>query len=109
MKAVYLTAPGRFALRDIPEPELQEPSDVLLRMQAVGVCGSDLHYFRTGRIGNQVLVDPWIMGHECTATVVAAGAEVHGLPPCVLSCTVMLPSSFQMTVLACISIGLWCS
>lgn len=81
MKAVYLTAPGQFATRDVPDPELASPSDVRLRLGAVGVCGSDLHYYRTGRIGHQVLTEPWIMGHECTAVVESVGADVRGLAP----------------------------
>jgi L-iditol 2-dehydrogenase len=79
MKAVYLTAPGQFSTRDVPDPELERPGDVRLTLQAVGVCGSDLHYYRTGRIGNQVLTSPWVMGHECTAVVESVGAEVSGL------------------------------
>lgn len=79
MKAVYLTAPGEFATRDVPDPDLANPGDVRLRLGAVGVCGSDLHYYRTGRIGGQVLTEPWIMGHECTATVESVGADVRGL------------------------------
>jgi L-iditol 2-dehydrogenase len=81
MKSVLLTAPGRFAVRDVPEPSISQPSDVLLRMQAVGVCGSDLHYYRTGRIGDQVLRDPWVIGHECTAVVERVGEGVAGLAP----------------------------
>ena len=79
MRAAYLTAPGRFELRDVPDPELRGATDVRLRLSAVGVCGSDLHYYRTGRIGNQALSAPWIMGHECTAVVESVGAEVRGL------------------------------
>jgi L-iditol 2-dehydrogenase len=81
LKAVYLTDPGHFATREVPDPELASPSDVRLKVGAVGVCGSDLHYYRTGRIGSQVLSDPWIMGHECTATVERVGAAVKGLAP----------------------------
>jgi len=81
MKAVYLSAPGEFVTRDVPDPELTRPNDVRLRVGAVGVCGSDLHYYRTGRIGSQVLTEPWIMGHECMATVESVGAEVQGLAP----------------------------
>lgn len=81
MKAVYLTGPGQLESRDVPAPELRSPSDVLLRMEAVGVCGSDLHYFRTGRIGQQILTEPWIMGHECTAVVEQTGSLVTGLVP----------------------------
>lgn len=81
MKAVYLSAPGEFVTRDVPDPELASPRDVRLRVDAVGVCGSDLHYYRTGRIGNQVLTEPWIMGHECAATVESVGTDVQGLAP----------------------------
>lgn len=81
MKAVYLTSPGHFTTRDVPDPELAGATDVRLKVGAVGVCGSDLHYYRTGRIGSQVLRDPWIMGHECTARVESVGAEVRGLAP----------------------------
>jgi len=79
MKAVYLTAPRAFAIRDVAEPELTRPDDVRLKMQAVGVCGSDLHYYRAGRIGNQVLSEPWIMGHECTGIVESVGSQVRRL------------------------------
>jgi len=81
MKAVYLTAPGQFSTRDVADPEINGPMDVRLRLGAVGVCGSDLHYYRTGRIGSQVLTSPWIMGHECTARVESVGSAVSGLAP----------------------------
>ena len=81
MQAVYLTEPGRFALREIADPEIRAPYEVRLKMQAVGICGSDLHYYRTGRIGNAVLGDPWIIGHECAGVVESIGAEVKGLAP----------------------------
>jgi L-iditol 2-dehydrogenase len=81
MKAVYLTEPGRLRTHDVADPRLQGPNDVLLQLQAVGICGSDLHYFRTGRIGSQVLEAPWVMGHECTAVVREVGPEVDGVRP----------------------------
>jgi L-iditol 2-dehydrogenase len=81
MKAAYLRAPGRMSSGHAPDPRLEQPTDVLLELQAVGICGSDLHYFRTGRIGNAVLDAPWIMGHECTAVVAKVGSAVRGLSP----------------------------
>jgi L-iditol 2-dehydrogenase len=81
MKAAFLSAPGRMSCGHAPDPELQSAGDVLLELQAVGICGSDLHYFRTGRIGNQVLQQPWIMGHECTAIVREVGSAVSSLQP----------------------------
>ena len=85
MRAAYLTAPGRFELRSVPDPELQSPTDVRLALSAVGVCGSDLHYYRTGRIGNQVLSSPWIMGHECTAVVESVARASVGCSPAIAS------------------------
>lgn len=79
MKAIYLDGPGRFSTRDVPTPELRRPNDVALRIEAVGVCGSDMHYFRSGRIGTQILSEPWVMGHECTAVVESVGPEAKGL------------------------------
>jgi L-iditol 2-dehydrogenase len=79
MKAVYLTKPGRLETREAPDPKLRQPTDVLLELSAVGICGSDLHYFRTGRIGSAVLDQPWIMGHECAAVVAEVGSAVTGL------------------------------
>jgi L-iditol 2-dehydrogenase len=81
VKAVFLTSPGQFTTRDVPDPELASPNDVRLKVGAVGVCGSDLHYYRTGRIGSQVLTEPWIMGHECTARVESVGSAITHLAP----------------------------
>src|SRR5579884_2167551 len=79
MKAAFLTAPQRIEIRDIPEPHLNGPHDVLLRIEAVGVCGSDMHYYTTGRIGSAIVEYPFILGHECAGTVIQVGAEVRGL------------------------------
>ena len=49
---------------------------MLIRIEAVGVCGSDVHYYTTGRIGCQVVEYPFTIGHECAGTVVAVGNEV---------------------------------
>jgi L-iditol 2-dehydrogenase len=81
MKAAFLSAPGRIATADTTDPKRARPGDVLLELAAVGICGSDLHYFRTGRIGDQVVDEPWIIGHECTAVVAKVGPEVRGLVP----------------------------
>ena len=76
MKAAFLTGIREVEIREMPEPQLVRPSDVLLEIELVGVCGSDMHYYRTGRIGRQVVQFPWVVGHECAATVLAAGGEV---------------------------------
>ena len=62
-------------------PRLNQPDAVLLRVDRVGVCGSDIHYYLDGRIGDQVLTYPATVGHECAGTVIEAGVEVEHLRP----------------------------
>jgi L-iditol 2-dehydrogenase len=81
LKAVFLTAPGKLALQNIPAPRLEKPTEVLLRMQAIGICGSDIHYFKSGKIGDQIVQYPWIAGHECAAIVAEVGTAVKTLRP----------------------------
>jgi L-iditol 2-dehydrogenase len=76
MKAVVLTGIRQMELRDVPEPHIKKDDEVLLKIEKVGVCGSDVHYYETGRIGSQVVQYPFIVGHECTATVKAIGSKV---------------------------------
>jgi len=78
MQAVFLDKIGVTSIRDIPMPE---PGDreVLVQVKAVGVCGSDVHYFVRGRIGDFVVREPLILGHECAGEVVAVGAGVETL------------------------------
>lgn len=59
--------------RPVPQPAADE---VLIRVGAVGVCGSDVHYFRHGRIGDFVVESPIVLGHEVGGVIVAVGADV---------------------------------
>ena len=81
MKAAFLSALRRIVIGEAPEPQLTGPRDVLLRIDAVGVCGSDVHYYRTGRIGAAVVRFPFVMGHEFAGTIERTGVEVRGLQP----------------------------
>jgi len=81
MKAMFLTGLREMAMREIPVPTLKEPGDVLLRVGAVGVCGSDVHYYTTGRIGSQVVEYPYRVGHEFAGIVEATGAGVARVRP----------------------------
>ena len=76
MKAMLLTALNQMELMDVPEPVIQKDTDVLLKIEASGVCGSDVHYYETGRIGSQVVEYPFVVGHECSATVAGIGSAV---------------------------------
>ena len=79
MKAAFLTGIRQLQILDTLEPRLKNPQDVLLRIDTVGVCGSDVHYYTMGRIGNQVVKFPERVGHECAGTVVEMGGEATGL------------------------------
>ena len=76
MKAVVLTGIRQMELADVAKPSIEKDTDVLLKMEKVGVCGSDVHYYEAGRIGSQVVEYPFIVGHECSATVEAVGRAV---------------------------------
>jgi len=76
MKAVVLTGINQMELRNVPDPTIEKGNDVLLKVEIVGVCGSDVHYYETGRIGRQIVEYPFIIGHECSATVKAIGSSV---------------------------------
>lgn len=79
MKAVLLTGIRQMELADVPKPGIKRPTEVLLRAKMVGVCGSDIHYYETGRIGSQVVEYPFIVGHECAGIVEAVGEAVTRL------------------------------
>lgn len=65
-------------LEDLPRPTPGR-GEVLLKVACVGICGSDVHYYLEGRIGDQVITDPIIEGHEFSARVAGLGAGVKGL------------------------------
>jgi L-iditol 2-dehydrogenase len=73
-RAAVLYAPGDLRVEDraVPEPG---PREVLVEIAAVGVCGSDIHYYEHGRIGSFVVRDPMVLGHESAGRVVALGPE----------------------------------
>jgi len=81
MKAALLTGIRKIEVREIPEPELTKDSEVLIRLGAVGVCGSDIHYYSEGGIGDQIVRYPFIVGHECSGTVEKVGPSVRRLKP----------------------------
>jgi len=81
MKAVYLHGPGDLRVHEEPVPQIREPDETLIQIGAVGVCGSDCHYYQHGRIGPFVVEEPLILGHECSGVVVAVGSQVQHLRP----------------------------
>jgi L-iditol 2-dehydrogenase len=74
-RAAVLYAPGDLRVEERPVPE-PGPREVLVEIAAVGVCGSDVHYYEHGRIGPFVVREPLILGHESAGRVAALGSEV---------------------------------
>jgi L-iditol 2-dehydrogenase len=81
MRAAVLTGLKQFEIRQVPDPECIRDSDVLIRISTVGVCGSDIHYYTSGRIGSQVVEFPFIIGHEAAGTVERTGSSVTRVKP----------------------------
>lgn len=77
MRALVFGGEGRVALREVPDPRIQRGDEVLLRVEATGICGTDLHIV-SGRYAARPGV---ILGHETTATVLEVGAEVRRVAP----------------------------
>ncbi len=77
MKALLLSAPRTLAVTEVDTP-IPAADEVLVRVAACGICGSDVHGF-TGSTGRRI--PPLVMGHEAAGTVAAVGAGVVDLPP----------------------------
>lgn len=75
MAASVLISPRTIELRDVPVPAL-DSDQVLVRIEAVGVCGSDTHFYLEGHIGDLVVDGPIILGHESAGRIVAVGSAV---------------------------------
>ncbi len=81
MRVAYFTGLRKIEIRDEPKPSIESPDDVLLQINRVGVCGSDVHYYAHGCIGDQQVEYPATLGHECAGTVVEVGSAVKNLAP----------------------------
>ncbi|MCI9869404.1 NAD(P)-dependent alcohol dehydrogenase [Arthrobacter humicola] len=75
MRAAVLKRQGDMAMETLSVPEL-DADQVLVQVAAVGVCGSDVHYYEHGRIGDYVVDHPLILGHELSGRIAAVGSDV---------------------------------
>jgi D-xylulose reductase len=75
-KALVLEKVRELSLREIDLPMAVGPGDVKIKIDTVGVCGSDVHYYTHGRIGSFVVNAPMVLGHEAAGTIVEVGAGV---------------------------------
>src|SRR5262249_20033927 len=90
MKALVYNGPGLRSWEEKPEPEIQDPTDVIVRIDSSTICGTDLHILK----GGVPEVEPGtILGHEAVGTVVEVGAAVTNVAPgervlvsCITSC-----------------------
>ena len=79
MKAIYLDSVEILSEREVQKPQPGK-GQVLIRVQSVGICGSDVHYWHKGKIGSLVVEEPMILGHECSGVIDAVGeGDVCGL------------------------------
>lgn len=76
MRASVLLAAEKIELQERPVPA-PAPDEVLVKVTAVGVCGSDVHFFKEGRLGDWVVEEPLVLGHEAGGTIVAVGSGVN--------------------------------
>lgn len=76
MKALVLESQNKLSLRDFPIKEKMGPYDVKIQIKACGICGSDVHYYAEGAIGDFVVTDPMILGHEAAGIIVEKGSKV---------------------------------
>ncbi len=73
---MQLTGIRKIQMFEVDTPKIVEPTDVLIKMKVLGVCGSDIHYYVSGKIGSQVVKYPFPVGHEGAGVVVETGKNV---------------------------------
>ena len=81
MKAMKLTGIRQMEMMEVSTPSILNDRDVLIRMKTLGVCGSDIHYYISGKIGSQVVKYPFTVGHEGAGQVEAVGEGVTMVKP----------------------------
>ncbi len=76
MKVMMLTGIRQMEMVERPMPEIKNDNEVLIKMKTIGVCGSDIHYYVSGKIGSQVVQYPFPVGHEGAGEVIKIGSKV---------------------------------
>jgi L-iditol 2-dehydrogenase len=79
MEAAVLHGINDLRVERVPAPSRPASHEVVIAMRAVGLCGSDVHYWHEGRIGPFVVTKPIILGHECSGEVIEVGQDVRHL------------------------------
>lgn len=81
MKAVFVEKKGEIAIRDTAIRGEMTPGSVRIRVKCVGICGSDVHYYTHGGIGQYIVKKPMILGHEAAGEVLEVASAVRDLKP----------------------------
>jgi L-idonate 5-dehydrogenase len=79
MRCVVIHAPKDLRVEQHPDPTALQPTELLVRIGAGGICGSDLHYYQHGGFGTVRVKEPMILGHEVSGTVAAIGSAVKSV------------------------------
>lgn len=74
-KSSYLEKAGEFKMKSKTLPKMK-PTEVLVKVMAVGICGSDVHFYEHGKLGNWNVTEPLILGHESSGQILAVGSDV---------------------------------
>ena len=104
-RAAYLNTDLELYI-DNAELPIPKDDDVLIQIKYTGICGSDLHYFRDGRVGQNIIREPHILGHESSGVILQIGNDVKNLKvgdevavepgvPC-LSCQYCLTGNYSL-------------
>lgn len=78
MKVATMVEIGKIELEEREIPKVKD-NEVLVKVEHVGICGSDLHYYETGAIGDFVVEVPFVLGHEAAGTIVEIGSNVSNV------------------------------
>lgn len=78
MKVATMVEIGKIELEEREIPKVKD-NEVLVKVEHVGICGSDLHYYETGAIGDFVVEVPFVLGHEAAGTIVEIGRNVSNV------------------------------
>lgn len=78
---MVLTGIKAMQMIEVPKPGIVNDTDVLIKMKVIGVCGSDVHYYVSGKIGSQVVKYPFPVGHEGAGIVESVGSQVKSVKP----------------------------
>jgi len=79
MKAAVLYKPREIVFEEREMPKVISDTDVLIEVRNVGICHSDIHYYIHGKIGDFVVKEPLVLGHECSGVIVDKGPAVKHL------------------------------